>query len=213
MMWMLHSWWHIFYSIPSIHQSTNLSIYLSIYPSIYLAVYLSIHLHAGTLLPVAVGQNCKLEFSLLQLKGQYKAVRFSGLSASELRKRGRVTGDWLRCACKRGKSDLLAHWVGPNGRIAENDPTSNVFYTQASRRRGTTVDLHIKHRRFFTCSDAGDYTCVIGKRNRTAVLRPISKQEGHLTSTGMICAVCCVDVLCSVGQYAWYGAIMKSTVR
>ena len=149
--------------------------------SIYcrLASYLPhAHTHAGTLLPVVIGQNCELVFSIRKLRKQKNAVHVSGLIASELPKSGRVTGNQLTCTCKEGKRNRLAHWVGPNGPVA-NDPTSQVFYKLASRRCGTAVNLWIKQRRFFTCCDAGEYTCIIGKSNRTAVLRPISELVDH----------------------------------
>ena len=134
--------------------------------------------HAGTLLPVVIGQNCKLVFSIRKLRKQNNTVHVSGLIASELPKSGRVTSNQLTCTCKSGKRDRLAHWVGPNGTVT-NEPTSHVFYKLASRRRGTAVKLRIEQRQFFTCSDAGEYTCIIGKSNRTAVLRPISELLGH----------------------------------
>ena len=134
--------------------------------------------HAGTLLPVVIGQNCELVFSIRKLGKQNNTVHVSGLTASELPKSGRVTSNQLTCTCKRGKRDHLAHWVGPNGPVA-NETTSHVFYKLASRRRGTAVNLCIEQRHFFTCSDAGEYTCIIGKSNRTAVLRPISELVDH----------------------------------
>ena len=144
-----------------------------------LASYLPhVRTHAGTLLPVVIGQNCKLVFSIRKLRKQNITVHVSGLIASELPKSGRVTSNQLTCTCKRGKPDRLAHWVGPNGTVA-NDPTSHVFYKLASRRRGTAVKLRIEQRQSFTCSEAGEYTCIIGKSNRTAVLRPISELVGH----------------------------------
>ena len=147
--------------------------------------------HAGTLLPVVIGQNCELVFSIRKLRKQKNAVHVSGLIVSELPKSGRVTSNQLTCTCKRGKRDRLAHWVGPNGPVT-NDPTSHVFYKLASRRRGTAVKLWIKQRQSFACSDAGEYTCVIGKSNRTAVLRPISELVGH--SIAIITRLCLYSV-------------------
>ncbi len=134
--------------------------------------------HTGTLLPVVIGQNCELVFSIRKLRKRNNTVHVSGLTALELPKSGRVTSNQLTCTCKRGKRDRLAHWVGPNGPVA-NDPTSHVFYKLANRHRGTAANLCIEQRHFFTCSDAGEYTCIIGKSNRTAVLRPISELVGH----------------------------------
>ena len=158
--------------------------------------------HAGTLLPVVIGQNCELVFSIRKLRKQKNAVHVSGLIVSELPKSGRVTSNQLTCTCKRGKRDRLAHWVGPNGPVT-NDPTSHVFYKLASRRRGTAVKLWIKQRQSFACSDAGEYTCVIGKSNRTALLRPISELVGH--SIAIITRLCLYSVVV-------YTSILTSTI-
>ena len=158
--------------------------------------------HAGTLLPVVIGQNCKLVFSIRKLRKQKNAVHVSGLIASELSRSGRVTGNQLTCTCKRGKRNRLAHWVGPNGTVA-NDPTSHVFYKLARRCRGTAVNLRIEQRQSFACSDAGEYTCIIGRSNRTAVLRPISELVGH--------SIAIITLLCLYGV-VMYSSILTSTI-
>ena len=159
--------------------------------------------HAGTLLPVVIGQKCELVFSIRKLRKQKNAVHVSGLIALELSRSGRVTGNQLTCTCKRGKRVRLAHWVGPNGPVT-NDPTSHVFYKLARRCRGTAVKLRIEQRQSFACSDAGEYTCIIGKSNRTAVLRPISELVDH--SIAIITLLCLYSVVV-------YTSILTSTMH
>ena len=123
-----------------------------------------------------MGQNCELAFSLRKFTQQVKAVQFSGLFPSEAATvRGPAIGSRLTCACGKGKRGVPAHWMDPSGVTVDSNQAAGVFYRPVTRRRGTAVNLIVKRKRFFTCVDAGEYTCVIGDSNRTAVLTPISK--------------------------------------
>lgn len=120
-----------------------------------------------------VPQECDLSFHL-SATNTNNTVQFVGLTANNVG--GNATGSMLTCSCSAAELSL-AEWLGPLGSPVSNgsfDPTAGINYKLVDHP-GTAVQLHTTNNTF-SCSEAGNYTCVIGENRREVLVLPIGKQ-------------------------------------
>jgi len=124
-----------------------------------------------------VPQECDLSFHLT-VTNTNNTVKFVGISTSETSDVGRngTAGSRLTCSCSAtGLSPTK--WLGPLGSLASNgsfEPTAGIDYMLVDHP-GTAVQLHTTNNTF-SCSEAGNYTCVIGENRREVLVLPVGKQ-------------------------------------
>ncbi len=101
-------------------------------------------------------------------------MKVVGLTAKDMG--GNGTGSMLTCSCSAtGLSP--AKWLGPLGSPVSNgtfELTAGIHYMLVNHP-GTAVQLHITNKSF-SCSKAGNYTCVIGENKREVLVLPNGKQ-------------------------------------
>ena len=124
-----------------------------------------------------VSQECDLSFHL-SATNTNNTVKFVGISTSETGDVGgnSTVGSILNCSCSAtGLSP--AKWLGPLGSPVSNglfELTAGINYMLVDHP-GTAVQLHTNNNPF-TCSEAGNYACVIGENRREVLVLPVGKQ-------------------------------------
>ena len=120
-----------------------------------------------------VPQECDLSFHLATTNTN-NTVEFVGLTANDVG--GNGTGSMLTCSCSAtGLSPIK--WHGPLGSPVSNgsfELTAGIQYMLVNHP-GTAVQLHTTTN-MFSCSEAGNYMCVIGENRREILVLPVGKQ-------------------------------------
>ena len=119
-----------------------------------------------------VPQECDLSFQLFTTSKSN--ILFVGPTANVVD--GNGTGSTLTCSCSAtGLSP--AKWLGPLGSPVSNgsfELTAGINYMLVDHP-GTAVQLHTTNNAF-SCSEAGNYTCVIGENRKEVLILPVGKQ-------------------------------------
>ena len=133
---------------------------------------------SGILVAAQTDQQCSLEFYFRadSRDTQFDHVIFTGLTAEEVTASGNTTiGHRLTCACPTMEGLEPRLWRGLNGSVLPRENRRElVDYKVARKQPGSAVHLRI-HRRDFSCTDAGTYTCVIGINNRAVLVTPVGE--------------------------------------
>lgn len=144
---------------------------------------LSISCSCSPLCPGLLGtaqtdQQCSLAFYFRteEPSRQNDHVVFTGLTAEEVMASGNTTiGHRLTCACTTIVGLKPRLWMGLNNKLLPIKSKSFlVDYKLADKEPGSAVHLRI-HENYFSCTDAGTYTCVIGNNTRTVLVTPIGE--------------------------------------
>ena len=81
----------------------------------------------------------------------------------------------MTCICNetKGLKKERMYWVNGDGGELPKKMQGEVVDYKIARMKGKATRLRI--RKEFSCADAGEYTCVLGKNNKTVFVTPAGR--------------------------------------